>query len=117
MTKLTGELERKERILESVDVSIAQSEKQDRNLRRGISDQLKEFEMKSAQLSSLFKDDLINTMNILDSKTLLRKMQLKGGHSSEFNSKRKKRIKTQAQGVESLLDSSSDDHDKLVMDI
>ena len=117
LTELTGELEEKERILENVNVSIAESEKQDRNLRRGINDQLKEFEMKSAQLSSLFKNDLINTMNILDSKTLLRKMQLKGGHSSEFNSKRKKRIKTQAQGVESLLDSSSDDHDKLVMDI
>ena len=81
--------------------------------------------MKSAQLSSLFKDDLINTMNILDSKTLLMKMQLKGDHSSEFNSKkkgrvitqkRKRRIKTQARGVESLLDSSSDDHDKLVID-
>ena len=116
LTELTGELEERKKVLENVNVSIAESEKQDRNLRRGINDQLKEFEVKSAQLSSLFKNDLINTMNILDSKTLLKKMQLKGGHSSEFNSKRKRRVKTQARGVESLLDSSSDDHDKLVID-
>ena len=125
LTELSNYLEEREKFLEDVKVSITESEEQERNLRRGINDQFEEFKTKSAKLSALFKKELANTMNTLDRKTLLTKMQLKDDHSSEFNSKkkgrvitqkRKRRIKTQARGVESLLDSSSDDHDKLVID-
>ena len=125
MTELSNHLEEREKFLEDVKVSITESEEQERNLRRGINDQFEEFKTKSAKLSALFKKELADTMNTLDRKTLLMKMKLKDDHSSGFNSKkkgrvitqkRKRKIKTQAQGGELLLDSSSDDHDKLFID-
>ena len=125
LTELSNHLEEREKFLEDVKVSITESEEQERNLRRGINDQFEEFKTKSAKLSALFKKELADTMNTLDRKTLLMKMKLKDDHSSGFNSKkkgrvitqkRKRKIKTQAQGGELLLDSSSDDHDKLFID-
>ena len=124
LTELRGELDEKERILDSVDASIAQSEEQLKILRKRIRNKLKGFEIKSAQIKSLFKENLIDTISILDisgdtvdSETHSRKKQLKGGHSSKISKRGKKKVKNQAQGIEALLDSSSDDHDKLVIDI